>query len=48
MVLPTPQALTLTAIVIGLATTALMLSFVMMIYRHYGSLDVRDVRRLRG
>lgn len=48
MVLPTPQALTLTAIVIGLATTALMLSFVMIIYRHYGSLDVQDVRRLRG
>ncbi len=48
MVLPTPQALTLTAIVIGLATTALLLSFVMTIYRHYGSLDVRDIRRLRG
>jgi multicomponent Na+:H+ antiporter subunit C len=48
MVLPPPQALTLTAIVIGLATTSLMLSFAMLIYRHYGSLDVRDIRRLRG
>jgi len=25
-----------------------MLSFAMTIYRHYGSLDVRDVRRLQG
>ncbi len=48
MVLPTPQALTLTSIVIGLATTALMLSFVVMIYRHYKSIDTEDVRRLKG
>lgn len=48
MVLPTPQALTLTAIVIGLATTALMLSLTMLLYRHYGTLDVREIRRLRG
>jgi len=48
MVLPTPQALTLTAIVIGLATSALLLSLVMLLYRHYGTLDVREIRRLRG
>ena len=48
MVLPTPQALTLTAIVIGMATTALLLSLIMMLYRHYGTLDVREIRRLRG
>ena len=48
MVLPTPQALTLTAIVIGSATTALMLSLTMLLYRHYGTLDVREIRRLRG
>ncbi len=47
MVLPTPQALTLTAIVIGLAVTALMLALAINIYRHYGSLDVRVARRLR-
>ena len=47
MVLPTVQALTLTAIVIGLATTAMMLSLVIVIHRHYGTTDVRDVRRLR-
>jgi len=46
MVLATPQALTLTSIVINLAVTALMLSFVIMIYRHYGSLDALK-RRLK-
>jgi len=39
MVLPTPQALTLTSIVISLAVSALMLSFAIIIYRQYGSLD---------
>jgi len=48
MVLPTPQALTLTSIVIGLATTALLLSFCVFIYRHYGTLDVRKIKELRG
>ncbi|MFP4482071.1 MAG: sodium:proton antiporter [Thermovirgaceae bacterium] len=48
MTLPTPQALTLTAIVIGLATSALLLSLIMMLYKHYGTLDVREIRRLRG
>ncbi|PKP56349.1 cation:proton antiporter [Candidatus Atribacteria bacterium HGW-Atribacteria-1] len=48
MVLPTPQALTLTSIVIGIATTALILSIAMMIYKHYGTLDVDKIRRLRG
>jgi len=48
MVLPTPQALTLTSIVIGIATTALILSVAMMIYKHYGTLDTDQVRRLKG
>ncbi len=48
MVLPTPQALTLTSIVIGIAVTALILSIAMMIYKHYGTLDTDQVRRLRG
>jgi multicomponent Na+:H+ antiporter subunit C len=47
-VLPTPQALTLTSIVIGLATTALLLSFVVVIYRHYGTLDVTEIKELKG
>ena len=48
MVLPTPQAMTLTAIVIALATTALLLSLIMLVYRHYGTLDIDEIRRLRG
>lgn len=48
MVLPTPQALTLTSIVIGVAVTALMLAFAVNIYRHYGTLDVTKIRRLRA
>ena len=43
MALPVPQALTLTSIVIGVAVLALMLSLVIYIYRHYGTLDVRKI-----
>ena len=43
MTLPVPQALTLTSIVIGVAVLALMLSLVIHIYRHYGTLDVRKI-----
>ena len=38
---PVPQALTLTSIVIGVAVLALMLSFVIHMYRHKKTLDVR-------
>jgi multicomponent Na+:H+ antiporter subunit C len=48
MVMPTVQAMTLTNIVIGIATTAMLLAFVMVIYKKYGTADARDVRRLRG
>ena len=48
MVSPTPQALTLTSIVIGLATTALLLSYAVFVHRHYGTLDVRKVKELKG
>jgi len=47
MALPVPQALTLTSIVIGVAVLALMLSLVIHIYRHYGTLDARKIRRLK-
>ncbi|MBN2330540.1 MAG: cation:proton antiporter subunit C [Candidatus Aenigmarchaeota archaeon] len=47
MVMPAPQALTLTSIVINIAVVALMLSFAILIYQHYGSLDPRR-RRLSG
>ncbi|MCL2146630.1 MAG: cation:proton antiporter subunit C [Synergistaceae bacterium] len=48
MVLPTPQCLTLTAIVIALATTALMYSLIVLIYKHYGTVEIDEIRRLRG
>lgn len=47
MSLPIPQALTLTSIVIGVAVLALMLSLIIHLYRHYGTLDVRKIRRLK-
>ena len=43
MSLPVPQALTLTSIVIGVAVLALMLSLVIHLYRHYGTLDSRKI-----
>ncbi|KAA0005683.1 MAG: cation:proton antiporter [Thermoplasmata archaeon] len=43
MSLPVPQALTLTSIVIGVAVLALMLSFIVYIYRHYKTLDARKI-----
>jgi len=47
MALPVPHALTLTSIVIGVAVLALMLSLIIHIYRHYGTLDVRKIGRLK-
>ncbi|MCK4390823.1 MAG: cation:proton antiporter subunit C [Desulfobacterales bacterium] len=48
MVLPVPQALTLTSIVIGVAITAFMLSMIMIIYRHTGHIDAKKSRKLKG
>jgi multicomponent Na+:H+ antiporter subunit C len=48
MVLPVPQALTLTSIVINVAVLALMLTMVIQIYRHTGSLDSEESRKLKG
>ena len=45
---PLPQALVLTAIVIGLGTTALLVSFAVRIYEKYNTYDVRKIRKLRG
>lgn len=47
MVDPVPQALVLTAIVIGLAIIALALSLAIVLYRHYGTLNVREIRDLK-
>ena len=45
---PLPQALVLTAIVIGLATTALLVAIAMRIYDKYGTYDIEKIRELKG
>lgn len=45
---PLPQALVLTAIVIGLAVTLFLVFLTLQIYRLYGTTDVRKVARLKG
>jgi len=47
MVDPVPQALVLTAIVIGVAVLALALSLAIRLYHHYGTLDLREIREQR-
>lgn len=47
MVLPVPQALTLTSIVITVAVLALMLTLIMRIYRHTGSIDSKESRLMK-
>lgn len=44
MVDPVPQALVLTAIVIGVAVLALALSLSIRMYQHFGSLDLREIK----
>ncbi len=45
---PLPQALVLTAIVIGLAVIIFLAVVIMQVYRTYGTTDVRLISRLRG
>lgn len=47
MVDPVPQALVLTAIVIGVAVTALALSIVIRIYDHHKTLNIDKIRELK-
>ena len=44
---PIPQALVLTAIVIGVAVLALALTIIINIYNNYNTLDVKKIRRLK-
>ncbi len=44
---PVPQALVLTAIVIGVAVNALMLTFVIQLYQKKQTLNVSDYRELK-
>ena len=48
MVDPLVQALVLTAIVIGLATTALVVSVAIRIYEKYGTFDITKIKKLKG
>lgn len=48
MVDPLPHALVLTAIVIGLATTAFLVAIAMRLYQKYGTYDINEIRELRG
>jgi multicomponent Na+:H+ antiporter subunit C len=43
---PLPQALVLTAVVIGMAVNILIAFAIIQIYRIYGTLDVREVGKL--
>jgi multicomponent Na+:H+ antiporter subunit C len=45
---PLPQALVLTAIVIGLATTSLLMAVIIRLYRKYKTFDIREINNLRG
>jgi multicomponent Na+:H+ antiporter subunit C len=45
---PLPQAMVLTAIVIGLATTSLLLAVIIRLYRKYGTFDIREIKNLKG
>jgi multisubunit Na+/H+ antiporter MnhC subunit len=45
---PVPQALVLTAIVIGFGVTALMLAYAMKMHREKGTLNIRDFNELKG
>lgn len=44
---PVPQALVLTAIVIGLGVTALMLAYAMKMHKEKGTLDVSEYKDLK-
>ena len=48
MVDPLVQALVLTAIVIGLATTALVVAVAIRIYDKYETFDITKIRKLKG
>jgi len=45
---PLPQALVLTAIVIGLCTTALLLAIALRLYQRYKTFDITEIKKLRG
>ncbi|MDD5135823.1 MAG: sodium:proton antiporter [Candidatus Omnitrophica bacterium] len=48
MVDPLPQAVVLTAIVIGLALTLLLVAVSIKIYEKYGTFDITKINKLKG
>ena len=48
MVDPLPQAVVLTAIVIGLALTLLLVTVAIKIYEKYGTFDITKINKLKG
>lgn len=47
MVDPVPQALVLTAIVIGLGVTAVGLALVLRLYKHHNTINIDEIRNLK-
>lgn len=45
---PTPQALILTSIVIGLGVVGLMVAMALRLHEKYGTFDLSEIRSLRG
>jgi len=45
---PLPQAMVLTAIVIALATNAMLLAIAVRLYKRYGTFDIRKINELKG
>ena len=45
---PLPQALMLTGIVVSVSVTALSLALIMKLYRFYGTVDAREIMRIRS
>jgi multicomponent Na+:H+ antiporter subunit C len=43
-----PQAIVLTSIVVGLATTILLIALAMRIYEKYGTFDITKIKELKG
>lgn len=43
-----PQALVLTSIVVGLATTVLLIALAIRLYEKYGTFDITKIKELKG
>ena len=45
---PLPQTMVLTAIVIALATNAMILTMAIRLYKKYGTFDIHEINKLKG